>query len=176
MSGFTLEPMPSEFNDCHKAEARAKEIYKLSEDCLMAHSIRAVEKHLLEKYDFNTQIVVAIEDWLRTDLGRVSGCSVPASSGDVTYIYVQNDLEFNMQRFCIAHELYHVLWSVGSTEPGDHSRSVDAEELCDCFANDLCLQHRKFYEKIENVDRLKSIGERRFRSVDRSSDLAGVQV
>lgn len=156
--------MPSQFDDCYKAGARALEIYKLSTDCLMAHSIRAVERYLLEKYGFNTQIILAVENWMRADLGRVSVSSVAVENGGITYIYVQDDIGFNQQRFCIAHELYHVIWSIGSSEPSDHDHSKNTEGCCDCFANDLCLQHHRFYDDPKNIDKLKSIGDRTYRS------------
>jgi Zn-dependent peptidase ImmA (M78 family) len=86
-------------------------------------------------------------------MGRLSWSSVAENKGDVTYIRYWNNRDFdkNHKRFCIAHELYHIIWSVGSSS--GVPRNAKTEYFCDAFANDLCSKHDKFYEaqaKIKN--------------------------
>ena len=129
------------------AERLAKSIYDISTECLMAHSIRSVERYLRETYKFDTQIVLKPSKTVFPDMGRLSWCSVAANSGDLTYIFFHDDPEWdrNRKRFCIAHELYHVIWSVGSA--ANVPRHKMTESLCDLFANDLCRHHDAFYEE-----------------------------
>src|ERR1700744_5696656 len=131
----------TKFEDCYVAGGLAHQIYNTSFECLMAHSIRAVEKYLRDFHNFDTQIVLEPNKNVRDDTGRLSWCSVASNSGNITYIYFQEDadLEKSRKRFCIAHELYHVIWSVGSSSSVPRDKAV--ESTCDVFANDLCRMH-----------------------------------
>jgi hypothetical protein len=85
----------------------------------------------------------------------MSWCSVAENSGDITYIWYQDDPEWDhsRKRFCIGHELYHVIWSVGTSAKVPRSKLT--ESTCDVFANDLCKFHDLFYEeqaKVQNVN------------------------
>lgn len=120
----------------------------------MAHSIRAVEQFLRDTYAFDTQIVLLDDKNVFKDTGRMSWCSVASNSGDPTYISVdaRSDWDNNHRRFCIAHELYHVIWSVGSAPQVPRTGAV--EMMCDHFANNLCNEHHKFYEDETNLKKL----------------------
>ncbi len=133
----------SEPFDCDSAREVANEVYSLSEQCLMAHSIRAVEKYLLEKYAFPTQIILEISDNVVSDMDRLSWCSPAQNKGDKTFIFVDREWgDQDQRRFCVAHELYHIIWSVASVTPPDRSRN--GEEVCDIYANRLCELHNEF--------------------------------
>ncbi len=139
--------MKKEFERVAVAEQLAQHIYDTASGCLMAHSIRAVEKYLRETYNFDTQIVLQPCQHVFRDMGRLSWSSVAANRGHITYItYLDDkDLDKNHKRFCIAHELYHVIWSVGTSS--GVSRTTGTEQICDHFANDLCRKHDRFYEE-----------------------------
>lgn len=139
--------MANGFSSSGKAEELAQIIYDRAVGCLMAHSIRAVEKHLREQYEFDTQIVLDACPHVRSDTGRLSWCSVAQHSGHITYIryWDDKDLGHNHKRFCVAHELYHIIWSVASSSAVP--REVRSEQVCDHFANELCKKHDKFYEE-----------------------------
>lgn len=146
--------MATNFGDADVAGKLAHKAYQLSAECLMAHSIRAIEHYLRETYHFNTQIVLLASAEVLPDTGRMSWCSVAENSGDITYIFYHNDPEWNhsRKRFCVAHELYHVIWSVGTAAKVPRSKLT--ESTCDVFANDLCRHHNQFYEdqaKLQNV-------------------------
>jgi hypothetical protein len=145
--------MASGFEDRAEVGNLAQRIYDTSTECLMAHSIRAVEKYLRDIYSFDTQIVLQPCEHVYADMGRLSWSSVAKNKGHITYIrfWDNKDLDKNHKRFCIAHELYHIVWSVGSSS--DVPRDRKTESICDTFANDLCFLHDKFYEaqaKINN--------------------------
>jgi hypothetical protein len=147
--------MANNFGDATVAGELARKAYDLSTECLMAHSIRAVEKYLRDTYNFDTQIVLEASKEVLSDVGRMSWCSVAENSGDLTYIWFQYDPEWDRsrKRFCIAHELYHVIWSVGTASKVPRNKAV--ESTCDVFANDLCKFHDKFYDdqaKIQNLN------------------------
>ena len=124
----------------------------------MAHSVRAVEQFLRDTYRFDTQVVLVHDPNVFWDMGRMSWCSVAQNNGDLTYISVdaRQDWDHNRRRYCIAHELYHVIWSVGSASKVE--RTTRVESFCDLFANDLCSKHDSFYAKKENIDKLRFQG------------------
>jgi hypothetical protein len=150
--------MATNFAEDATAGEIAQKVYDLATDSLMAHSIRAVEEYLRQTYDFDTAIVLRRDNNVLSDTGRLSWCSVAANTGDPSYIFVQDtDVDRNWdhsrKRFCIAHELYHVMWAVGSST-STPVRNAKTESLCDVFANDLCMKHDAFYEeqaKVMNV-------------------------
>ena len=151
-----------EFERAETAGEIAQKIYEVSTDCLMAHSIRGVERYLRETYGFDTAIVLVASKDVLTDTGRLSWCSVAANTGDPSYIYYQSEnpnWEKNKKRFCIAHELYHVIWGVGTANTIRRNDRT-AEELCDIFANDLCLKHDTFYADPANIASLRFNGVR----------------
>jgi len=138
---------PPKFGDCYTAGEIAQKIYKVSTETLMAHSIRAVEGYLRQHYDFDTAIVLQPSKEVLSDMGRMSWCSVASNTGDPSYIFYQDDhpnWEKSHKRFCIAHELYHVIWAVGSSIKTPR-RDRTAESVCDIFANELCRCHDTFY-------------------------------
>ena len=147
--------MPGDFELSATAEDLAQRIYDTSTGCLMAHSIRSVEKYLRETYNFDTQIVLQPCSHVLSDMDRLSWSSVAQNSGHITYIrYWDNtELDNTRRRFCIAHELYHVIWSIGTAS--SLVRGIGTEQIFDHFANDLCRKHDKFYAdqaKINNGD------------------------
>lgn len=146
MNGFTFLNMPNEFRQSATAEKLAKQIFDGCTVCLMAHSIRATEKHLREVYKFDTQIVLQPCLDVLTDMGRLSWSSVAQNSGHLTYIRYWDNHEFenSRKRFCIAHELYHVIWSIASSSSVTRGDKT-AELACDHFANELCGMHDAFY-------------------------------
>jgi len=150
--------MPLNFSEDATAGEVAQKIYSLSTDCLMAHSIRAVEDYLLEAYRFDTKIVLKFNKNVLPDMGRMSWCSVASTTGGRTYIFVQDNegWERTKKRFCIAHELYHVIWSVGSARTS--KRGIEAESLCDLFANDLSRKHDAFYADSNNLANIRFQG------------------
>lgn len=159
--------MAKTFNRAEDAGSLARTIYDAASSCLMAHSIRAVEKHLRLQYRFNTQIVLQPCKDVLLDMGRLSWSSVAENSGDLTYIFYHEDGpgNHNHKRFCIAHELYHVVRAVASTAD-EVPRDQLAEELCDIFANELCAQHDKFYaDQAKNGNAAIRFGGLPFRSV-----------
>jgi len=139
--------MPTNFEQPEEADRLAQRIDDISTDCFMAHAIRAAEKYLHETYGFDTQIILRPDRNILTDTGRISWSSVAQNSGHKTYIAFPADpnLDKNHKRFCIAHELYHVIWSIGSAS-GAVVRNRGTEEICDMFANRLCFLHDKFLE------------------------------
>jgi hypothetical protein len=145
------------FATTEEANSIAGEIYDLSTRALMAHSIRGVEQFLAKKYNFNTQVVLLFEPVFK-HFGRMSWCSVAANSGGLTFIAVDDnrDWDNNHRRFCVAHELYHVLWSIGSTRPPQ--RNIRMEQICDQFANVLCQKHHEFNDNPANIAKLKFHG------------------
>lgn len=150
--------MASDFADSETAGEFAKKIYEFSTNCLMAHSIRAVEQFLKQTYKFDTKIVLAEHAKVRSDTGRMSCCSVAQNNGDKTYILVQKDDNFerSRKRFCVAHELYHVIWSVASAQTSPRTQMT--ESACDVFANDLCRLHDEFYADSANLAKLRFHG------------------
>ena len=141
----------ADFSSDTTASGIAKVIYDISTECLMAHSIRAIEHHLREQYDFTTTIVLCPSKYVLSDSGRLSWCSVALNTGDPTYIFYQDDpdLDKTRKRFCIAHELYHVIWSAENSDNGGAvvARDLRTESACDIFANSLCTLHDEFYKE-----------------------------
>lgn len=147
------------FSDITVSEVFAKEIYNGSTRALMAHSVRAVEVLLWDKFRFKTSVTIVEVNTL-THFGRLSACSVAKNSGDKSVIFIYNDPEydFSRKRFCIAHELYHILCSAGSANNSGPRRDTNHERLCDHFANDLCRFHDDFYAAPKNISRLRFHG------------------
>lgn len=149
--------MASEVVNGDAARSIAERVYALSEECLMAHSIRAVERYLLETYRIHTPIVLKLHPQALTEFGRLSFCSVATATGFPTVIWVQSDADHNHRRFCIAHELYHVICAISSSsESVPRSRYI--EDVCDLFANELCRRHHEFHIKPETQARLRFDG------------------
>lgn len=162
------------FSEPDKAAELANEIYDLSKDCWMAHSIRAVEAYLQRRYNFYTRIILKRDTRTLAFYGRRSWCSPSKAHNGITFIYVDDspDLEKTWKRFCVAHELYHVIWSVAdpasairprTNAPNPQSRKF--EIACDEFANALCKLHHEFYSNDQNIKEILFTGWP-FHSVD----------
>lgn len=159
-----------EFGDADVAREIAGSVFDHSTECLMAHSIRAVERYLGSfKYRVHVSLNVLGTEKMRSLFPRdkegldylQSGCSVPRvlvrnpSKFQRAIIWVNGDGGHNNTRLRIAHELYHVVWSVMGIGETKTKRSREAEEVCDIFARTLCKKHDQFYEKPENIGKLR---------------------
>lgn len=148
------------FADTSHASSLANDVYANSKKCLMAHSIRAAESYLFDRYN----VVHHIRVIPKVFGSRKSYC-LPGPN--ISRIHVNPNLLHDEKRFCIAHELYHVLHKIEATLneniqllpdlPDDAKGSgitsqVFSEQLCDLFAKDLCDKHNAFYQQSKNVD------------------------
>jgi len=140
-----------------EAIALAKIIYNYSQDCLMAHSIRAFQQHILEKYHAHYDIVILKRKGLFTITGKKSTLNF-FSTG--VFVLVDADEPHDQQRACIAHEIYHLILAAKYISGNDDDQHKlmkklpscrEVEDICDVFANDLCTLHHKFYESDEAV-------------------------
>jgi hypothetical protein len=138
--------------------ASAQEIYGLSKDCLMAHSIRAVELYVSQKLSHKHHIVLIGGPRSVVSPNKNSWC-LPGKP--TSRIWVDDTLIHDEKRFCIAHELYHVILEVSPLDDAkleavakEHAITKDefVEQLCDVFARDLCAEHDKFYRNPANID------------------------
>ena len=120
-------------------------IYNLSEQCLMAHTLRAVELHITREYNKNEfPIILVVEDGV---IKRWNSKSWTFVTADCAYIWIEQELSRDQKRVCIAHEAYHVLEFFRPVK-SDKSR---IEDICDQFANDLCRKHDLFYRDPDKV-------------------------
>lgn len=140
-----------------QAHEWAAEIYALSEQCLMSHSIRAVEKYIEEKlenpiYRQPHRIRVLIAQPQRYFHKRA-----------IAFIHVgrseilvdsEANIGFEQQRLAIAHELGHILFAKGKHGKNRIVRDRDTESACGIFEKDLCRRHNEFYKKEANIKRL----------------------
>ena len=137
----------------------ADEVYAISRDCLMAHSIRAVEFYVSHKLQKPHHIIL-MED-AQDFVLKKSWCAPGIPVSHTSRIWVDPSLPHDEKRFCIAHELYHIVLSVSpldealleatAKECGVHPK-VYIEHLSDKFARDLCNQHHGFYCDPKNID------------------------
>jgi len=132
------------------AHSLAGDIYSYSKQALMAHSVRAVKEHLRKKYQMNHYaIVVNQSSEILTRYRRNSWVVFGANSAT---IFVDQSLGHDETRVCIAHELFHILFSF---EPGvepHRFRGRLMEDACDVFANELCERHDAFYKDPTVID------------------------
>jgi hypothetical protein len=114
-------------------------IYNLSEQCLMAHTLRAVEWHITREYNKNEfPIILTVEDGV---IDRWRSKSWTIVTADSAHVFIEQSMSRDQKRVCIAHEAYHVLEFFRPVK-SDKSR---IEDICDHFANDLCGKHDAFY-------------------------------
>lgn len=129
------------------SENLAAVIYNLSELCLMAHTLRAVEWHITEEYNKDEfPIILVVEPGVLKRWRSKSWCFPTAS---FAYIWIDDSLDRDQKRICIAHEAYHILEYFKPVK----SDPVRLEDICDQFANALCRQHDGFYR---NPDKIKA--------------------
>jgi hypothetical protein len=127
------------------AENFAGVIYNLSEQCFMAHTLRAVECHITREYNKTEfPIILVVEDGVQS---RWNSKSWSFPTGTCAYIWVDEKLDRDQMRVCIAHEAYHIIEYFRPTK----SSREHLEEVCDKFANELCTQHDAFYKNPEKV-------------------------
>lgn len=122
-----------------------------------AHSIRAVECFLAATYRVQTPILLRQSTPLQ-EYGRLSYCSVSTITGFPSVIWVQKDADHNTKRFCIAHELYHVLMAVASSSSETIERTRLVEDCCDLFANTLCQKHDDYHRHPDTPAKLRFEG------------------
>ena len=137
-----------------RAHILAGQIYHRSEQCLMAHSIRAVQSFLEENGKGRHWITITIGKPKRY-LGRRA---IAIINPDDTEIVVAEDIGFENQRLGIAHELAHLLMAKLAPfdevkqevrEAGVTARAI-IEGACSIFEKDLCMRHHGFYANAEN--------------------------
>lgn len=134
------------------AHAYAKEVYDLSESCLMAHSIRAIQRHLEEKGKGQHWISLT-----HTKAGQfLHRRAFAIIKPQYTDIVVNSTVEREQQRRGIAHELAHLIFVKlrDSVPPLPGRINPIIESACDIFEKDLCKMHHDFYSKEENLKKL----------------------
>lgn len=133
------------------ARAKATEIYDLSELCLMAHSIRAVEKSIGNGYG----IFIREREFFARKVGHPALAYI---KGHKTDIVVDRDLSKERKRRSIAHELGHILIAHEEySRNGRLTRRADrlAEDAASLFEVTLCKKHNQFYKTKEKLDGCK---------------------
>jgi Zn-dependent peptidase ImmA (M78 family) len=129
------------------AENLANVIYNLSEQCLMAHTLRAAESHIRrETGNKSFSIILEIDDKITSRLQKKSHTTYAPQLNNACVV-VAPHLDHDQKRVCIAHEVYHIIehFKAEKTAP------KDVEPVCDHFANALCLQHNAFYKDPEKI-------------------------
>jgi hypothetical protein len=136
-------------NKGDQARKWANDVYTLSEKCLMAHSIRAVEEYI-EKGLGDSQVMRPphrIKIRLCNSqkyLGRRALAAIDKVKG-TTEIQVDKDIGFEQQRLAIAHELAHVLFAIFIGDGKFISFDTVTESACKLFEEILCVHHDRFY-------------------------------
>ena len=137
-----------------RAHIFASQIYQLSEQCLMAHSIRSVQSFLEKNGKGRHWITITVGKPKRY-LGRRA---IAIINPDDTEIVVAEDIGFEHQRLGIAHELAHLLMAKLApfsevkqevTEAGVTPKAL-IESACSIFEKDLCKRHHEFYSNEAN--------------------------
>lgn len=146
----------------------SKSIFKRSESCAMAHSIRAMILEFNQR-QIGLNVTIKPADAKLLKIGssparkapisllftlHYPGQIVPHARGLVhATMQINKDANKPLARLCIAHELFHLyqqlmqfeaskflIWPTTSTHPSHFS-----EDQCDTFAWHLCNRHNKFY-------------------------------
>lgn len=140
------------------AHEYAHQVYELSKTCLMAHSIRAVQKHLEDSGKGRHWISLT-----PTKGGYLPRRAFAMIRPQETDIIVNTTVGLEHQRRGIAHELAHLLFvKLHNSHPPSLGRvETVTEEACITFEKDLCKNHHEFYSKQENLNNL------RFHSLDK---------
>jgi len=131
----------------------ANEIFSLSEKCLMAHSIKAVEvwvdrERMATGKNNHFSIRVRLGH-AKKYLGRRA---IAVINGDHAEIQVDSEIGHEYQRLAVAHELAHILFWVKKKV---QSYDVDTESACGVFEKALCKKHDEFYSDPKNIARLR---------------------
>jgi hypothetical protein len=139
-----------------KFETDANEIYAISENALMAHTIRAAKHCFFRKrLGLDIQIEPVEDDFIEGN--SISALFSRYFAHAINHrlvkakIYIRNDASRPLARFCIAHEIYHLLIQfekfdpVFGVWPGGYLLNREEEDACDAFAWHLCRQHNDFY-------------------------------
>ncbi len=134
-----------------QAHQWAQEIYSISEKCLMAHSIRAVEECVERKRQVPFRIRIK-QSPTQKYLGRRALAFIKPMAAEIK---VGMELDFENRRLGIAHELAHILfvslYGNGKTIAFDKP----TEDACAIFEKQLCSRHDKFYANEENIKKLR---------------------
>lgn len=162
----------------------AEEIYQISEKSLMAHTIRAVKQRFMRK-----QLGVDIQIEPDKD-GVLEGRAVSSLftrhliSPKIikAKILIRPDASRALARFCIAHEVYHLLILLDkynptySAWPADSQMDRLEEDACDAFAWHLCFKHNNFYWDDEKLKRCRFGNEKGdFPNLFRTHDLERIE-
>lgn len=143
-------------------EKEAIGIFRGSKSSLMAHTIRAVEKLFLEN-DVALDVLIERDEHGRRIKGNVvsvlntrffAGVPIPRVTANIC---IHNHATRNLARYCIAHEIYHLILEFrGYLKSGREiwpnlaqpvvdgngkTKKEKMEDECDCFAQRLCLEH-----------------------------------
>jgi hypothetical protein len=139
-------PPPMDYTtSMQAAENLAEVIYNLSEQCLMAHTLRAVEWHITREYNKDEFSIILVVEGGVQNRWHSKSWSFPTST--CAYIWVDETLDRDQKRVCIAHEAYHILEYMRPVK----SNPPRLEDVCDHFANNLCKQHDAFYKNPAKV-------------------------
>jgi Zn-dependent peptidase ImmA (M78 family) len=133
------------------ASASAEEIFKISRQCLMAHSTRAVEAYVSKRYNLGRySIVIHIRDgYAAKAQSFAKGIIFP----DTCSVFIDSSLSKESQRKAIAHELGHVILAFENRQKsGKLERALGrlAEDGCKIFEEELCARHHKFNKDDKN--------------------------
>jgi len=140
-----------------KARKWAADVYALSLDCLMAHTLRAAEQYIERTTGLPHRIKIKKSAYL----GRRALAFIDVPIGGSLILY-NTDIGFEDQRKAIAHEVCHILFEKDNGAVRGNNRIFDpeTESACGIFEKDLCKKHSDFYKNEANVKRLI------FRSLD----------
>jgi hypothetical protein len=139
-----------------QAHTWAGEIYTLSTQCLMAHSVRAVEhylEHRIDNLDHRRPHRINITE--STPMFYLGKRAVAYIFVGRTEIKVDKDLGFEEKRMAIAHELGHVLFAKSNFGNNTIAVDRDTEDSCKIFEKALCKHHHDFYCDPNNISRIK---------------------
>lgn len=143
-------------NKGDQAHKWAEEVYNLSKQCLMAHSVRAVEYYIEHKLD-NAELRLPhkIKVTESSPLMYLGKRAIVYISAVKTEIQVDKDLGFENKRMAIAHELGHILFAKCKGGNNKISKDLDTESACQIFERHLCTLHHQFYKDPLNIARIK---------------------
>lgn len=140
-----------------QAHQWAREIYDLSERCLMAHSIRAVERYIEETLDNalyrQPHRIKVIEAKPLMYFRKRAIAFIHVGWSDIL-VDSEANIGFEQQRLAIAHELAHILFAKCKHGTNRIVRDVETESACAIFEKELCRLHSNFYKDERNVKRL----------------------
>lgn len=168
----------------------AQKIFDESLMSLMAHTLRGVTNHFVKRaIDIDIRVVADTCDTI-----RLRGPNQGATSILVTRfrrrnnplewdrvratIFIHKDANKNLARFCIAHEVFHLLLELdsylnnGRTAWGRLPTSRAIEDECDHFARQLCKLHDDFNRNERHREKLILFPTNAFETVLKTHDTA----